>query len=54
MQKTLREALVQFEKEYITKHLVLADWNVTQAAEILGMDRSNLYKKIHILGIELQ
>ncbi len=54
VQKTLREALVQFEKEYITKHLVLADWNVTQAAEILGMDRSNLYKKIHILGIELQ
>ena len=49
----LRKARRLFEREYITRHLAAAGWNVPQAAEALGLDRSSLYKKLKELGIEV-
>ncbi|GAB4260982.1 sigma-54-dependent transcriptional regulator [Deferrisoma sp.] len=49
----LREARRQFERDYIARHLEEAGWNVPQAAEALGVDRSSLYKKMKELGIEV-
>jgi len=34
------------EEEFLEKRLIESDWNVKRTAELLGMQRSNLYKKI--------
>jgi two-component system, NtrC family, nitrogen regulation response regulator NtrX len=39
------------EREYIQKKLEDAAGNVTRAAELLGLERSNLYRKMRALGI---
>jgi two-component system nitrogen regulation response regulator NtrX len=44
----LREAV---EREYILKKLEEANGNVTRTAELLGLERSNLYRKMKTLGI---
>ena len=44
----LREAV---EREYILKKLDEAGGNVTRTAELLGLERSNLYRKMKSLGI---
>jgi two-component system nitrogen regulation response regulator NtrX len=49
---TLKIASDQFEREYIKKVLARADGNMTRAAEILGLERSHLYKKMKGLGME--
>lgn len=41
-----------FEKEFIISHLEKNDWNISKTAEIIGLDRSNLFKKMKSLGIE--
>jgi DNA-binding NtrC family response regulator len=51
--QTLREAKNQFEKNYIIRALIENDWNVNKTAKKLGVDRTNLYKKIQIYGITL-
>jgi two-component system response regulator HydG len=38
--------LDQLEKEYIKKVLIDAGGNKSKAAEILGLDRKTLYRKI--------
>ncbi len=49
---TLREARRAFERQFIVRHLARSEWNVPQAAERIGLDRSSLYKKMKELGIE--
>ena len=49
---TLREARRAFERQFIVRHLSRSEWNVPQAAERIGLDRSSLYKKMKELGIE--
>ena len=44
----LREAV---EREYILKKLDETNGNVTRTAELLGLERSNLYRKMKSLGI---
>ena len=44
----LREAV---EREYILKKLEEANGNVTRTAELLGLERSNLYRKMRAFGI---
>jgi len=39
------------ERDYITKKLEEANGNVTRTAELLGLERSNLYRKMKTLGI---
>jgi two-component system nitrogen regulation response regulator NtrX len=49
--RTLREAREAFERAYITSELRAQDWNMTRAAEKLGIERSHLYRKIRAYGI---
>jgi two-component system nitrogen regulation response regulator NtrX len=41
----------QFEREYILKQLSLQQGNISRTAEILGVERSNLYRKMRAFGI---
>ncbi len=49
---TLREARERFEREYILRHLGETRWNITRTAERLGIERSNLHRKMKAFGIE--
>jgi len=40
-----------FEKGYLVKKLVENDWNVKKTAESIGLERSNLHKKIKAYGL---
>jgi len=51
--KTLREAKDAFERDFLIRKLKENKWNMTKTAEIIGIERSNLYKKIKSLGISL-
>jgi DNA-binding NtrC family response regulator len=46
--KELRELV---ERDYIQKKLEEHDWNITQAAQSLGVERTNLHKKIKQHGL---
>jgi two-component system nitrogen regulation response regulator NtrX len=48
---SLQEVREAAEREYILKKLEETRGNVTRAAELLGLERSNLYRKMKSLGI---
>ena len=48
---SLQEVRETAEREYILKKLDETKGNVTKTAEILGLERSNLYRKMKSLGI---
>ena len=50
--KTLREVKETVEKAYIADALGNSGWNVTKAAKVLGIERTNLHKKIKYYEIE--
>ncbi len=47
----LREAKESAEREHILRALEEAKWNVSSAARVLGMERTNLHKRIRALGL---
>jgi two-component system nitrogen regulation response regulator NtrX len=47
----LREAKESAEREHILKALEESKWNVSSAARVLGMERTNLHKRIRALGL---
>ena len=47
----LRELRDLVERDYILKKLEEHDWNITQAAQALGIERTNLHKKIKQHGL---
>jgi len=47
----LHEARDQFEREYILKALAAQHGNISRTAEVLGVERSNLYRKMRGFGI---
>jgi transcriptional regulator with GAF, ATPase, and Fis domain len=49
---TLREHREISERRYIVETLMEADWNVSKAAVTLGVERTNLHKKIRTYGIK--
>lgn len=49
---SLKEARDEFEKTYILKALQANNWNVTQTARILDMERTYLYRKIKAYDLE--
>ncbi len=51
---SLQEARNAYEREYILKKLEETNGNVTRTAEILGLERSNLYRKMKALGIGIK
>jgi two-component system nitrogen regulation response regulator NtrX len=48
---SLQDVREAAEREYILKKMEEANGNVTRAAELLGLERSNLYRKMRTLGI---
>ncbi len=50
---TLREARSAFEREFIMQKLRENDGNVSRTADAIGVERSNLHRKIKALKIEL-
>jgi two-component system, NtrC family, nitrogen regulation response regulator NtrX len=48
---SLQEFREAAERDYIVKKLEEANGNVTRTAELLGLERSNLYRKMKTLGI---
>jgi DNA-binding NtrC family response regulator len=49
---TLREFRDRAERRYIVEVLGSLDWNISRAAVILGVERTNLHKKIRAYGIK--
>jgi two-component system, NtrC family, nitrogen regulation response regulator NtrX len=49
--RSLQEVRAMVEREYILKKLDETSGNVTRTAELLGLERSNLYRKMKTLGI---
>jgi two-component system, NtrC family, nitrogen regulation response regulator NtrX len=47
----LRQARESAEREHILKALEESHWNVSSAARVLGMERTNLHKRIRALGL---
>ncbi|HET8798062.1 MAG TPA: sigma-54 dependent transcriptional regulator [Thermoanaerobaculia bacterium] len=50
----LKEARDEFEKQYILARLREYAGNVSRTADALGVERSNLYKKLHLYGIRVE
>ena len=48
------EARDEFEKQYILARLREFAWNMSRTAEALGVERSNLYRKLHTYGIRVE
>ncbi|MCK4501413.1 MAG: sigma-54-dependent Fis family transcriptional regulator [Desulfuromonadales bacterium] len=51
---TFREAKEEFEKEFLLHKLEEHGWNISRTAEAIGIERSNLHRKIKTYGIELK
>lgn len=52
-QSNLKEARASFEKEFILSKLAENDGNVSKTAEMIGVERSHLHRKIKGYGIDL-
>jgi two-component system nitrogen regulation response regulator NtrX len=48
---TLHEARDQFERDLILKTLAEQQGNMSRTADVLGVERSNLYRKMKTFGI---
>jgi two-component system nitrogen regulation response regulator NtrX len=51
---TLQQARDAYEREYILRKLEEARNNMSRAAELLGLERSHLYRKMKALGISVR
>lgn len=51
---SFREATEAYQREFIQKKLAEADGNVSRAAELMGVDRSHLHRRIKNLGIQIK
>ncbi len=49
---TIQEARESAERDHIQRALEAANWNVSAAARALGMERTNLHKRMRSLGVE--
>jgi transcriptional regulator of acetoin/glycerol metabolism len=49
--ETLRERRDRSEREYIVATLDACDWNISKASSLLGVERTNLHKKMRALGV---
>ncbi len=47
----LAEARDRFERDYILQVLAANQGNISRTADALGVERSNLYKKMRAFGI---
>ncbi len=49
---SFREARAQFEKEYLVKKISENAGNISRTAEVIGLERSYLHRKMKVFGIE--
>lgn len=49
---TFREARAQFEKEYLLRKINENNGNISKTAEVIGLERSYLHRKIKAYGID--
>jgi two-component system nitrogen regulation response regulator NtrX len=49
---TLREARARFEREYVAATLARHRGRISEAAKALGIQRTNLYRKIRVLQLD--
>ena len=49
--RQLHDARDAFERDYILKALARQQGNISRTADVLGVERSNLYRKMRALGI---
>ena len=47
----LRELRDLVERQYVRAKLDENDWNISRTAQVLGLERTNLHKKMRALGI---
>jgi two-component system nitrogen regulation response regulator NtrX len=47
----LHDARDRFERDYILRALAAQQGNISRTAEALGIERSNLYRKMRAFGI---
>ncbi|MFN7734406.1 MAG: sigma-54 interaction domain-containing protein, partial [Pirellula sp.] len=52
LSQTLSDATADFQMRYIEQQIKACNRNVTQAAERMGLQRSNLYRKMKQLGMK--
>ena len=50
--RTLREYRDSTERAYIVDTLKALEWNISKAAIVLGVERTNLHKKVRAYGIK--
>jgi len=50
--RSLRAAREEFERRYILRCLEECGYNISQTAEVLGIERAHLYRKMRRLGID--
>ncbi len=50
--KSLREFREEVESEFIRIRLAEFEWNISRTAQALGIERTNLHKKLRALGIQ--
>jgi two-component system nitrogen regulation response regulator NtrX len=48
---TVQEARESAERDHILRALEAAEWNVSSAARALGIERTNLHKRMRALGV---
>ncbi len=52
LNRPLREAREEFERRYLRHQLSLNNGNVSKVAQIAGLERTHLYRKLRALGID--
>lgn len=50
----LRQAREQFEKSYMEFHLARFGGNISQLAQMAGVERTHLYRKLRALGVDIK
>ncbi len=51
---TLVEARAEFEREFLIERLRASGWNISRAAERIGLKRESLSRKVKSLGIDVE
>ncbi len=51
---SLKDAKMDFERQFIIKKLEENEWNISKTAEAIGLERSNLHKKLKSLKVDVK